>query len=96
MPFSLSNDRCVAPAHVVSRDVAGTTVLLNTERGEYFTLDEVGTRVWRALTSAASMIEAHRQLLDIYDIAPADLEQELATLVGELEQRGLIAVRHAS
>ena len=93
MPFSLSNDRYVAPAGVVSRDVAGTTVLLNIDRGEYFTLDEIGSRVWRVLTSGVSIVEAHHQLLGEYEIEPAQLEDELRALADQLEQRGLIEIR---
>jgi len=54
------------PAHVLVRQLAGESVLLNLQTERYFGLDEVGTRMWTHLTSSVS-IEAAYQNLDLLD-----------------------------
>jgi hypothetical protein len=83
-------DRLVVPDRVVTRAVSGTTVLLNTETGRYFTLDEIGTRSWTLLTSCASIGEARDRLLAEFAADPAALTRDLEALVDELARRGLV------
>ena len=68
-------------------------MLFNTERGEYFTLDRVGTETWKILTTSSSMAEAHDTLLNQYDVTSDQLKDDLTLLVGDLEARGLIEMR---
>ena len=63
-------DRLIPSDSVVTRVVNGSTVLLNTDTGRYFTLDEVGGRAWTVLTSSPSIQDARDQLLDEYPWIP--------------------------
>ena len=58
-------DRLVPSDSVVTRVVNGSTVLLNTDTGRYFTLDEVGGRAWTVLTSSPSIQDARDRLLEL-------------------------------
>ncbi len=87
------SDRLVVPDHVVTRDVKGDTVLLNTETGRYFTLDEIGSRAWTLLTTSSSILAARDALLAEYAAEPVDLDRDLSALVDHLMARGLVEVR---
>ncbi len=67
-------------------------MLLNLQSEQYFGLDEVGTRMWFALTSANSMQEAYEALLAEYDVDAEKLRQDLQGLVEKLVEKGLIEV----
>ena len=80
---------------VVVKYLRGGAVLLNTESEEYFALDEVGTRMWKAVTASASVREAFETLSGEYDVEPETLRGDLSALVQRLEQRGLLVLEDA-
>jgi len=81
------------PADVLVQELQGESVLLNVQSGRYFGLDEVGTRMWAALTAAESLQAARDALLAEYDVDAERLEQDLRGLVERLVEHGLVEVR---
>jgi hypothetical protein len=94
-PLSFALDTVVVPAVVVARGVGEATVLLNTASGRYFTLDRVGSRAWACLTSTPSLEAAFDALLEEFAVEPDRLRQDLESLIGRLEEHGLLEIRHA-
>jgi hypothetical protein len=87
--------RAVVPADVLVQELRGESVLLNVRSGQYFGLDEVGTRMWAVLTTAGSMRAACDALADEYDVERRRLEGDLRALVEKLLANGLLEVRDA-
>ena len=75
---------------VVFRDVEGETVLLHLERGIYFGLDAVGTRVWTALVEHGCARPAVAALLEEFDVAADNLERDIEQLLLALLQNDLV------
>lgn len=92
MALSLADLRLVVPDRVVTRQVEATTVLLDTETGRSFTLDDVGTRVWALLTSSPSAQTAYAALLAEYEVDPEELRRDLESLIENLGARGLVEI----
>ena len=88
------SDRVVVPRGVVARAVGGSTVLLNSQSGRYFTLDEIGTRSWSLLTTSASIRAAYDALMAEFTAEPGQLAHDLESLVERLASLGLIEVHH--
>ena len=82
--------RLVVNPDVVFRDVEGETVLLHLERGIYFGLDAVGTRVWTALVEHGCARPVIAALLDEFEVAPDVLERDVAQLLDALLQNDLV------
>ena len=82
----------VAPhPDVVWRLVEGEVVLLNITSGQYYSLDEVGTRVWSLLPQTGSSLEALRNaLLGEFDADPSDIDRDLQDLFGRLLAADLV------
>lgn len=81
------------PAHVLVRQVENESVLLNLTSERYFGLDEVGTRMWTALTTSPSIQAAYETLIAEYEVEDARLRQNLEELVERLVANGLLEVR---
>jgi hypothetical protein len=81
----------VAPDVLVS-ELAGESVLLNLNSECYFGLDQVGTRMWAALTTSESIQGAYDELLAEYDVSEGQLKQDLTELLCKLLDRGLLEV----
>jgi hypothetical protein len=81
----------VAPG-VLSREVHGESVLLQLDSGEYFGLDEVGTRVWQLITELGDLQAVEAAMCDEYLVEPAHVSHDVRALVGELLNRHLLEV----
>lgn len=78
--------------YVLIQELEGESVLLDVDRGQYFGLDEVGTRMWALLAGSASVESAYQTLLSEYDVEPERLRSDLADLVRKLLDAGLMRV----
>jgi len=78
------------PPHVVWVRHADATVLLDAERGRYYTLNEVAGRAWELLAAGEPVIEILRCLGDEFEVSDATLQADVAALLGRLLEARLI------
>ena len=76
--------------HVVWTHQADATVLLDADRGLYYTLNEVGGRIWELMAAGEPMIEILRCLGDEYEAPAEALQDDLDGLLRQLLRDGLI------
>lgn len=88
-PHHLS-DRFRPFAHVVWARQADATVLLDAERGVYYTLNEVAGRAWELLVAGEPLIEILRCLGDEYEVSAEMLEADVTATLGQLLDAELI------
>jgi hypothetical protein len=93
--MDLTGKRLAARPDVLTRELRGESVLLDLASERYFGLDEVGTGMWRALTTAPTVDQAITTLLEEYDVAPEQLRADIAAFVRTLADAGLVDVRDA-
>jgi hypothetical protein len=84
--------RVSVPQHVLARELAGESVLLNLDSGHYFGLDAVGTRMWALLVEHGEVEAAYRALLDEYDVEEEQLRKDLTDLVEDLVSQKLLRI----
>lgn len=84
------------PEEVLVREVAGESVLLDLRNEMYFSLDPVGTRIWKVVTGAPSIEDAYAALLEEYDVTPEVLRADLEELLAELLDQGLLEPSEAA
>ena len=83
------------PKDVLFREVDEEMVLLNLVNGKYFTLDDVGTRIWALMTEHAQLKAVHQALLEEYKGEPQQLEQDLLALTNQLIANELLQISQA-
>ena len=76
--------------HVVAASEGDRTVLLDPVNGEYFGLDEVGSRIWQLLPSHRSPNSLAECLADEYDAPRETLAADAARLLAELAAAKLV------
>lgn len=86
----LLSDRFRPSGHVVWARYGDATVLLDAQRGLYYTLNEVGSRAWELLVAGEPMIEVLRLLSDEYAASPATIRADVGALLEGLLQAGLV------
>ena len=65
-------------------------ILLDTSSGEYFTLNEVGGRIWELCDGTRSVADIVATLVTEYDASSDDLRPDVLELLGELDSNGLV------
>src|SRR5262245_13095372 len=88
-----NSSRISVPSDTLINILGVESVLLSLKSQQYFGLDEVGTRMWGALTSSPSVATAYDTLLEEYDAEPEALKRDLFGLIGKLAAQGLIEVQ---
>ena len=86
----LLSDRFRPLPHVVWARQADATVLLDVERGLYYTSNEVGGRAWELLVAGEPLIEILRCLGDEFEVAEGTLQADVASLLRRLLDAHLI------
>ena len=84
------SDRFRPFPHVVWARQADATVLLDAERGLYYTLNEVAGRIWELLVAGEPVIEILRCLGDEFEVPAETLEADTAALLERLLDARLI------
>jgi hypothetical protein len=87
--------RAVISPEVLVNETGGEAVLLHLKTERYFGMDAVGTRMWQAITTAASLEAAFSELLEEYDVEPEPLRRDFDLWVTQLAEAGLIELRDA-
>jgi len=87
-----SSARVSVPTDVLVNVIDGQAVLLNLKTERYFGLDEVGTEMWRILTSSDSIESACTTLLAEYEVEPERLRADVLDLAQKLVENGLLEV----
>jgi len=84
--------RLTCSPDVLSRVLDGEAVLLDLESGEYFGLNDVGTRFWELVSAGKTFGETRDLLLHEFEVARETLENDLEQLVAALLRRKLVTV----
>lgn len=77
---------------VLFQEIDGECVLLNLENERYFGLNEVGTRFWQLLSENSNTANALNNLQKEYDTSEETLQSDLADLINELSEQGLVTI----
>jgi hypothetical protein len=89
MAVSFTERVRVAP-DVLFRLLGEEAVLVNLNTGRYLGLNLMGTRMWSVLTSATSIQEAYEELLQEYEVEPAQLRADVGEFIDQLFGQKLI------
>ncbi len=85
--------RVILSSEALFQEIAGEGVILDLASSSYFGLDEVGVRLWQLLLTDSDPQAACEVLLTEYEVAPAQLEEDLAKLLAQLVEAGLATIQ---
>ena len=75
---------------VLGQEVDGEMVLLDMNSENYFGLDIVATDIWNLFQEGKTLQETYEELLEIYDVDPDILFQDLESFIEDLLNHNLI------
>ncbi len=77
---------------VVGAELDGEFVMLDPDSGIYYGLNEVGTAVWRFLSSPRRLDEVVAHVCEGFDVTPERCRADVDRLLAELAARRLVRV----
>jgi len=77
--------------HLVA-ELSGETVILHVEKGMYYGLNKLGTRVWSLIQEPRTIDELVQTILSEYEVEPEQAERDLVALVNDLAVNGLVEI----
>ena len=89
------NDPDTMRAYKIAEDVLfqeldGEAVLLSLEKGCYYGLDELGTRIWRLIDENLDPEQVVERIVEEYDVDAEQARGDLDSFIRDLEESGLI------
>jgi Coenzyme PQQ synthesis protein D (PqqD) len=78
------------PAGVVARNLSGEMVILDLEKGKYFGLNEVGTRIWEQIGEGKTVREITDAIVAEFEVSLETAGSDIKALLVELEAMGLV------
>ena len=75
---------------IIKQEAEGTAVLLSIDSGSYYSLEELGVRVWELCDGQRSVQEIAAILGEEYDVAADTIQRDLLELLTDLMNENLV------
>jgi hypothetical protein len=77
---------------VLTSDIDDEKVMMSVEKGEYFGLDPIGSRVWDMIGKPVKVKELVDLLLANYNVDRETCERDILAFLEELHKNGILKV----
>ena len=74
-------------------DMGGESIILNLKSGIYFSVDEIGARIWALIEQPMSIAAIRDVVVAEYDVEPGACERDLQTFIEGMDAAGLIELQ---
>jgi len=71
-------------------------VILSLKKGEYYSLNPLGNRIWSLIKKPVKVGKVRDTLLEEFDIDKETCEEDLLSLLSDLKNEGLIVIEDSS
>ena len=73
-------------------DLDGEKVMMNLDKGQYFMMNEVGSRIWELIEGNTPIVNIRATLTNEYDVDEETCENTVMEFLGRLKDADLIKV----
>jgi len=80
----------------VAADVDQTVVMMSIARGNYYSVDGVGARIWKLLQTPRSVAALCEVLVEEYAVEPEQCRADVLAFLARLRDEGLVEVSSES
>ncbi len=75
---------------LIATDMDGDTVMMSIERGEYYGVSGVGTRIWELLEKPTKLSQVITTICDEFEVDEATCQADAERFIRELIDNGMI------
>ena len=78
------------PHTVMIQSVDDETLLFDSATELFFALNDTGAIMWESITAYNDLSDVYNELLEAFEVAPEQLENDLELFVSSLAEQGLM------
>lgn len=78
--------------NAIESEIDGDVVLMNIDNNEYYSMDNIGSSIWKMLDEPIRIAEIIDQLLEKYDVSPETCEKDTMKFLNQLLEKQIIAI----
>lgn len=94
VPVPVALGECLVPTErVLATRAQDEVILLHLDDGSYYSLDEIGSRIWALSDGTRRLADVAAAICDEYDAPLATIEVDVSEFAGELLAAGLMVRR---
>lgn len=86
----IANSSFIRNNNTISGRLDEELVMMDIQKGKYFSLNPVATRVWDLLENPLSIDELCSLLLEEYEVSESECREEVTELLKEMVKLGLV------
>ncbi len=88
MPLELSQTITRHP-DMLSAEIGGEAIMMSIEKGAYFGLNPVATRIWDLIEQPKTMAELIQSITDEYEVSAEQAVDDVHAFVADMIERGI-------
>jgi len=77
---------------IVASDIDGETVMMSIQNGEYYGLDDIGSRIWELIEKPVKVSDLIDTLLERFDVDRETCERDVLKFLNELNEDRILVV----
>ena len=78
--------------NAIESEIDGDIVLMNIYNNEYYSMDSIGSSIWKMLEEPKTIAEIIEQLLEKYDVSPETCEKDTLKFLNQLLDKQIIII----
>jgi hypothetical protein len=78
--------------NIIFSEMDGETVMMSVEKGEYYGVNPIGSRIWALLETPKKVSELCAALLPDYDVTAEQCSRDVMVFLSEMTEKGVIKV----
>ena len=86
------DSKIVRDNEIIFSDMDGETVMMSVERGEYYGINPIGSRIWGLLESPKKVSELGDVLQPDYDVTPEQCARDVLLFLNQMLEKGIIKI----
>lgn len=88
------HDKVQRNPNMVTSKIDNEVVMMSVDQGEYYGLDETGSRIWEMIEEPVSVNDLVRMLIDEFDVSFEECQKDTLDFLNDLNAKGLLFVTH--
>jgi len=83
----------VQKSEIDTTDIDGEKAMINLEKGQYFVINGIGSRIWDIISEPCYIKEIVSDLMKEYHVERKTCEQNILEFIGRLNNAELISIK---
>lgn len=86
------NSKIIRNSDIDATDLDGEVVMMNLEKGQYFMMNQVGSRIWEIIKEPSTVNNIINTLLGEFQVEKNQCKENVVEFLGKLKNADLISI----